>query len=72
MGGATSIPGLSTFEPTIMASVLLKRVCFSLLVLVMMVFGGMLALLGILTVMLIHPRTLFRKIVRNGVLNSDN
>ena len=61
------MPGLPTFEPIIMASALLKRVCFSLLVLVMMVFGGMLALLGILTVMLIHPRTLFRKIVRNGV-----
>ena len=66
------MPGLPTFEPIIMASILLKRVCFSLLVLVMMMFGGMLALLGILTVMLIHPRTLFRKIVRNGVLNLNN
>jgi hypothetical protein len=49
-----------------MASVLLKRVCFSIAVFVMMVFGGVLALLGILIVMLMHPRTLFRKIVRNG------
>ena len=45
---------------------LLKKVCFSVLVFVMMLFGGMLALLGILIVILIHPLTAFKKITRNG------
>ena len=48
-----------------MASVL-KKVCLSLLVFVMMMFGGMLALLGILIVILMHPLTAFKKITRNG------
>ena len=69
LGGAAAYAVQLTSEPIKkrgnMASVL-KKVCLNLLVFVMMMFGGMLALLGILIVILMHPLTAFKKITRNG------
>ena len=49
-----------------MAQKALIKLCFPILVLLMIVMGGLLTLLRILWTIITHPFTVFKKVHRNG------